>query len=169
MYIKSLNALTKLIFISHFINIVQLPPSAEITCSYCCGTRMSKAISVSRTCNVRKLKYNSVPSFGYSSLSIFKNVLIYHFPIWMRGKGAGFMLDSCSFKCWITLNLRTVAGKPVWFAISELQKNHLTLFVLVCCGMKGHGEPVNLDSTLLPKLQYKHTLRRSAALTLFSF
>lgn len=159
MCIKSLNALTKLIFISCFIlNIVQLPASAEITCSYCFGTGMSKALSASRTCDVRKLNYNSVPSFGYHSMSIFKNVLIYHFPIRMRGKGAGFLLDSCSFKCRLSLNLRIVAGKPVWFAFSELQKksfHYFTLSVLVCFGMKGHGELVNLDSTLPPKLQYK--------------
>lgn len=169
MCIKSLNALTKLIFISRFIlNFVQLSPSAEITCSYCFGTGMSKAISVPRTCDVRKLKYTSIPSFGYSSSSVFKNALISHFLMWMRGKGAGFMLDSCSFQCWMSLNLRIVAGKPVRFAISEIKNNHFALFVLACFGMKGHGELVNLDSTLLPKLQYKRTLR-SAALTLFTF
>lgn len=46
-----LTALTELIFINCFIlNIMQFPPPAETTCSYCFGTCMSKGISVSRKC-----------------------------------------------------------------------------------------------------------------------
>lgn len=63
------------------------------------------------------------------------------------------------------MNLRVVAGKPVVFA--ELQKNHFTVFVLVCLTIRNHGELSNMDSALLPKLpsEYKHTLRRRTALT----
>lgn len=67
--------------------------------------------------------------------------------------------------------LELLQENQLYLQSAELHKNHFTVFVLVCLDVRSHGELSNMDSTLLLKLpsEYKHTLRRSTALTLFSF